>query len=190
MTTGITTYWKYASLQMAAEALFVSKNEAPGTKLGGPLSAEVLTVGNERASKFTAAQANEFKDDWTVVEQISNTETGFSGTLFRALRSDASKGITAGELVLSFRSTEFLDDSARDNQATNSMEIKPFGWAFGQIADMENWYARLRSSGKIPGGVDFAVTGYSLGGHLATAFNLLRREDPLSSGAAIPISAT
>ena len=190
MTKEISTYLKYANLQMAAEAFIAPRNSAPSTPAAGALLTGVLTVGNTRSSKFTQVQADEFVKDWTVVEHISNTATGFSGTLFRALRSDESTGIIAGELVLSFRSTEFLDDSARDNQATNSMEIKPYGWAFGQIADMENWYQSLRSSGKIPGGTDVAVTGYSLGGHLATAFNLLRREDPLTSGAGIPISAT
>jgi dienelactone hydrolase len=72
---------------------------------------------------------------------------------------------------MSFRSTEFIDDAARDNQATNDMEISQFGWAFGQIADMKRWYEGLVSSGKLPTGATFDVTGYSLGGHLATAFN-------------------
>ena len=33
------------------------------------------------------------------------------------------------ELVVSFCSTEFIDGSARDNQATNAMEIKETGFA-------------------------------------------------------------
>ena len=75
--------------------------------------------------------------------------------------------------VLSFRSTEFIDDYARDNLATNSFEIKETGWAWGQIADMEAWYAQLTGPGGALNGNKFSVTGYSLGGHLATAFNLL-----------------
>ncbi|SDP94092.1 hypothetical protein SAMN04489708_1587 [Paracidovorax cattleyae] len=59
------------------------------------------------------------------------------------------RGIVKGELVLSFRSTEFADDAARDNQATNTLEIKEKGWAFGQIADMEAWFQTLRSRGLI-----------------------------------------
>ncbi|WP_162580328.1 calcium-binding protein [Variovorax sp. PBS-H4] len=108
-----------------------------------------------------------------MVEHISNTTTGFSGTLFQALRTDESRGITAGELVISFRSTEFIDDAARDNQATNSLEIKEKGWAFGQIDDMKTWVDTLYASGKIAATEPLTVTGYSLGGHLATAFNLL-----------------
>lgn len=39
-------------------------------------------------SRFTETQAQEFSQDWTVVEHIANTSTGFSGTLFQALHSD------------------------------------------------------------------------------------------------------
>ncbi|MBB5206441.1 pimeloyl-ACP methyl ester carboxylesterase [Inhella inkyongensis] len=68
---------------------------------------------------------------------------------------------------MSIRSTEFIEDSARDSKATNELEIRPTGWAFGQIADMETWWNSLPASVR-DGKVD--VTGYSLGGHLATAF--------------------
>ncbi|AVT22160.1 hypothetical protein C7Y68_20820 [Paracidovorax avenae] len=81
-----------------------------------------------------------------------------------------------GELVLSFRSTEFADDAARDNQATNTLEIKEKGWAFGQIADMEAWFQTLRSRGLIGDTEQVTVTGYRLGGHLAAAFTQLREE--------------
>jgi len=74
---------------------------------------------------------------------------------------------------MSFRSTEFIDDAARDNQATNTFEIKDTGFAWGQLSDMESWYAELKTGGKLPSGANFSVTGYSLGGQLATAFNLL-----------------
>lgn len=65
----------------------------------------------------------------------------------------------------------------RDNEATNVKEIKDTGWAWGQIADMETWYDELRRDpGKLQGQT-FSVTGYSLGGHLATAFHLLHPDD-------------
>ncbi|MBK6906546.1 MAG: hypothetical protein IPH08_05515 [Rhodocyclaceae bacterium] len=44
-----------------------------------------------------------------------------------------------------------------------------YGLAYGQIADMQDWYVSLQS--RITG--PLTVTGYSLGGHLATAFNIL-----------------
>ena len=42
---------------------------------------------------------------------------------------------------------------------------------------MEAWYTSLKASGKLPTGVKPTVTGYSLGGHLATAFNQLHPND-------------
>ena len=77
----------------------------------------------------------------------------------------------------------------RDNQATNALEIKEKGWAFGQIDDMQNWYASLQLNGKLNPGVPLTITGYSLGGHLATAFNLLHKNDVIASGAPL-INAT
>ena len=145
MTNDITTYLKYANLQIAAESLFgVEPTDAPG-KVSTAMSALTLTSGNNRTSKFTGVQAQQFlADGWTVVEHESNTKTGFSGTLFRNTQT--------GEFVLSFRSTEFADDAARDNEATNVLEVKQKGWAFGQIADMRNWVDGLYANGQIPAG--------------------------------------
>ena len=157
----ITDLLKYADLQMASEAFLVS-NDPPYALKADLLVA--LKVGNNHASKFTEIQAKQFLLEWEVVAQQPNTGTGFSGTLFKKRGTD--------ELVMSFRSTEFVDDAARDNQATNDLEIKTTGFAWGQIRDMEAWYAQLLQEGKVSPGT-FSVTGYSLGGHLATAFNLL-----------------
>lgn len=120
-------------------------------------------------SRFTKIGAIDFLENWEILNQKNNTKAGFSGTLFKNKKT--------GELVISFRSTEFIDDAARDNQATNLQEIAGHGFAFGQIADMEAWYASLVAEGKIPDPTQLSVTGYSLGGHLATVFNLLRREE-------------
>jgi hypothetical protein len=81
------------------------------------------------------------------------------------------------EYVISFRSTEAVDDAIRDSSSTNTLEIHETGWAWGQIADMEKWYADLKASGAIPKGQKVDVTGYSLGGHLATTFNLLHHDE-------------
>jgi hypothetical protein len=162
----VSTYLKFANLQMAAEAIF------PDAFSGG-IATNILTTGNNRSSKFTDVLAEQFVKDWEVVEHKADTTTGFSGTLFKCLTDDPARGLVKGELVMSFRSTEFADDAARDNEATNALEIKPFGWAFGQNSDMKAWYDSLLSSGKLSATDKFAVTGYSLGGHLATAFNQL-----------------
>jgi Ca2+-binding RTX toxin-like protein len=179
-TPTIAEMLKYANLQMAAEALYTFKaktdpNQAPGDLLTSTghfnlaLTADILTTGNEHATRFAPTEAAAFAAQWEVVDHISNTTTGFSGTLF--------KDKVTGELVMSFRSTEFIDDVARDCVATNTLEIKAYGFAFGQIADMEAWYAKLKSNGTLPASAKLDVTGYSLGGHLATAFNQLHQND-------------
>jgi len=149
-TPTIAEMLKFANLQMAAEALYdfnTKKRDPasliPGEHYVGPIQTNWLTDGNEHASRFAPTEAEKFKDQWTVVDHISNTTTGFSGTLFY---NEAEK-----QYVISFRSTEFIDDIARDCVATNSMEIKAYGWAFGQIADMEAWYAKLKASDRIKG---------------------------------------
>ncbi|BCB27524.1 hypothetical protein SKTS_24100 [Sulfurimicrobium lacus] len=172
-TPSIAEYLKYAELQMAAEALYgfdatkPNANLTPGDKFNQTLTPAILTTGNRHASKFTAAEAADFASKWVVVEHESNTTTGFSGTLF--------KNKDTNELVLSIRSTEFIDDAARDNEATNKLEIAGTGWAFGQLDDMKRWYDTLKSSGKISG--PLTVTGYSLGGHLTTALDMMYNSD-------------
>ena len=132
-----------------------------------------LQAGNDHNSKFTEVDAEEFDKNWEMVAHIANTTTGFSGSLFRAKKDIPDAGIQKGDLTISFRSTEFVDDAARDSQATNTFEIADRGWAFGQISDMVRWVRLLQEKGLVDGKVN--VTGYSLGGHLATAFNLLQR---------------
>jgi hypothetical protein len=171
-----TDYLKYANLQMAAEAFVRDPDTDALNGIGDALKA-VLVIGNAHASKFTEIQAKDFVTLWKVIDQRANTKTGFSGTLFEALSTVEALGIHKGDRVISFRSTEFVDDAIRDNAATNTLEIKETGWAWGQISDMEKWYAEINEDPEKLKGKSFAVTGYSLGGHLATAFNLLRQAD-------------
>lgn len=161
----IAEYLKYAHLQMAAEA-FIRDEKTNRLDNNGVAYVNALISGNDHSSRFVASQADKFTGEWEVLDQRPNTKTGFSGTLFRNRETR--------EVVLSLRSTEFIDDAARDNKATNELEIKETGFAWGQIADMQQWYAELkRDATKLGAGPAFSVTGYSLGGHLATVFNLL-----------------
>ncbi len=165
MANQVSTYLKYANLQMAAESLFgILPTDSPGT-ITAPSSMTLpsLGQGNTRASKFSTVAAEQFlADGWKVVEHKSNTVTGFSGTLFRNDGvSDPSRGLISGALVLSFRSTEFIDDAVRDTQATGDLEIKTGGFAIGQIADMENWFKVLNADPTMRQGKNFAVAGYS-----------------------------
>lgn len=149
-----TTLLEFAHLQMASEALYDLQDEVPnGIKhiQNSNLleTTEVLKTGNTHSSKFTETQAKEFMENWEIVSHLPNTTTGFSGTLFKAKKPIVEAGIAEGDLVISFRSTEFIDDAVRDNRATNTFEIKEKGWAFGQISDMEKWVASKRSVGHL-----------------------------------------
>jgi hypothetical protein len=163
-TQEIATYFKYANLQMAAEAFLTNPD---GTIKIDKAYITALEDGNGHPSRFPTLLAEEFASTWEVVAQQENTPSGFSGTLFREKAT--------GDLVMSFRSTEAIDDTLRDSEGTNRC-IKDKGWAFGQIADMEDWYQSLIQQGKLTASSQFDVTGYSLGGHLAAAFAILRRE--------------
>ena len=171
-TPTINDYLKYVNLQAAAEAFLVNNDGKVKTDIK-----QALIDGNKRSTKFTQPQAEDFNKLWQVVDQCPNTPTGFSGTLFRAIKDDVASGIHKDDLVVSFRSTEFIDDSARDSEGTDKLELAKGGFALGQIADMEAWYSKLTQSGGPLEGKRFAVTGYSLGAHLATVFNLLHGKD-------------
>lgn len=184
-----------AKLQIVAEAFLEGPLKENGNRVPTPrekpytrrdkelskINEDLLTYGNDHTSKLTKAQAEQFMQDWEVISYMPITDTGFSGTLFRAKRPiKDDKGnviVEKDQLIMSFRSTEFIDDSARDNQATNTLEIKEKGWAFGQIDDMERWYQSLRDDKTIGDGEEIILTGYSLGGHLATAFNILHKDE-------------
>ncbi|MBG9389188.1 HlyD family secretion protein [Caenimonas aquaedulcis] len=75
----------------------------------GPIPLATVTTGNGRASLTPLQIAEQVASEWVVVAHQENTATGFSGTAFR--------NITTPEQVISFSSTEFVDDDARDNQA-------------------------------------------------------------------------
>lgn len=172
--------------QIVAEAFLKDEDKKPEflhpegyTFKDVALKEEILKDGNNHTSKLTEPQIKEFMENWKVVAYLPNTTTGFSGTLFQAKRDIPGTTIKAGEKVMSLRSTEFIDDAVRDNQATNKMEIADRGWAFGQIDDLEQWFQGLRNEKLIGDGEQIRITGYSLGGHLATAFNILHRDEGL-----------
>ena len=103
MTPTISETLRYANPRMAAEAVYrFDANEtplqAPAEKRNDiPLTVDNLTTGNRHASKFPQLEAEKFATRWEVVEHLSNTTTGFSGTLFKEKGTD--------KLVLGFRST-------------------------------------------------------------------------------------
>lgn len=147
-------------------------------------------------SRLTSVQAEWLVANYTIVDHLPNTASGFSATVFRHNQS--------GTYTLSFRSTESKfgehdagpdegGDWARDGRPGADGEISEKGFAFGQLADAQRYFAHLRAgrslnahSGQWENTARLAalrdhlaadgtieVTGYSLGGHLAQAFALM-----------------
>jgi hypothetical protein len=103
-----------------------------------------------------------------IVAHRANDATGLSATLFQWTNEQGGT-----EYTLSIRSTEyktFVDggDRARDHFGGANGEIIQSGFALGQLAALENFYEREVLS--LVGAAQINVTGYSLGGHLATVF--------------------
>lgn len=172
----ITTWLNFALQQMAAESYL----DDPGS-----LTTR-LTRGNNRAgfdaptgelfgkTRFTNVLADRFLSTYDIIDHHANDATGFSATLMRDR--------TTGEYTLSFRSTEFKPaadggDRERDGFGAD-LEIATEGFAFAQLAAMEAYYADLKADPtKLPAGAVLNVTGYSLGGHLATVFTELHANE-------------
>ena len=169
----INTWYKFVLQQLAAESYLdrISTGEGLTYK-------DILMFGNTDTRKtaefgytrMTEVQATEFLQEYEIVDHNSNDlQSGFSATLMR--------NKDTGEYTLSFRSTEYRQvadggDFVRDAQGAD-VDFTQYGFAFAQIQDMEQYYADLKASGKLPAGATLNVTGYSLGGHLATVFTEL-----------------
>jgi Ca2+-binding RTX toxin-like protein/dienelactone hydrolase len=149
-------------------------------------------------TRMTDAQANEFWDKFAVIHQWSDNptptgsrpgpeglaslpqlndeilaNTGFSATLVQDRRT--------GEYTLAMRSTEYRPwaqggDGERDKTNADIASIGFKGFALAQLDAMERYYQWLKDNGKLPAGATLKVTGYSLGGHLATIFTELHPE--------------
>ena len=145
-------------------------------------------------TRLTTAQAQEFVSKYQVLHQWSDdrrrdgdlvpgapgylelngegllANTGLSATLIQ--------NCTTGAYTLSIRSTEYVTptlggDKHRDLDGADLDGIAFSGFAFAQIDALERYYAWLHAN--IPGLCEepLYVTGYSLGGHLATVFTEL-----------------
>lgn len=127
------------------------------------------------ANRAPEPLAERFFNDYEVLDQFANNQFGFSATLLRHR--------STGENTLSFKSLEYPNqnrggDWERDGLPGAAGEIGFLGFAVGQLASMEEYYRRLRApDGRLAGVEQINVTGYSLGGHLATVFTLMHAED-------------
>jgi Ca2+-binding RTX toxin-like protein len=158
-----------------------------------------LRLGNNRPGfqprgyvRFAESQVDELLGGYDVIHQVSDDpnkrlpgqssvgrfydNTGMSATLLRKRGTN--------EYTLAIRSTEYRNQSQggdflRDGLGGADGEIIGKGFAFAQIASLEEYYTWLKSSGRIVQAQDtkLTVTGYSLGGHLATVFTELHANE-------------
>ncbi|MES2356088.1 MAG: hypothetical protein V4568_17125 [Pseudomonadota bacterium] len=125
-------------------------------------------------TRLTNTQAQYFTNNYEIVNHYPNDASGFSATLM--------KNKTTGEYTLSFRSTEYRNedqggDWSRDGIPGADGNLHDYGFAFAQIDSMEKYYAKLQADGTLPANAVLNVTGYSLGGHLATVFTELHTSE-------------
>jgi len=184
----ITTHLEFALAQLASESYldgidFSDQTELlRGRLLLGSNSYRIFLNPFERTlpgqSRFTDSLADRLLDQKEIIRHHANDASGFSATLMwdRA----------ANTYTLSFRSTEYRSqneggDFERDRSPTAiptpglgaNAEIFSHGFALGQLLAMQRYYQSLLASGQIPSDAKINVTGYSLGGHLATVFTEL-----------------
>jgi len=188
-TTEITTWLQFAIQQMAAESylhgfsfgdtdelirrLKLGNNNNPLADPNDPIlpgnTRLVDLAGVPNANQITGS-AQAFAARYQIVDHHANDATGFSATLLFDTQTTS--------YTLSIRSTEFQNqaqggDWQRDGLPGADGEILSKGFAFGQLVSLEKYYQQLKSNGVLPTSATLNVTGYSLGGHLATVFTEL-----------------
>ncbi len=173
----VQNWYDFVLQQMAAESYFEDVD------LSDPIDIRrALTFGNNRQgfpfngnTRFTDSQADDFLDRFQIIHQLSDNPNGTSFFDNTGLSATLIFNKETNEYTLSIRSTEYQNkrlggDFERDVLGGADREISNVGFAFAQLDSLEHYYAWLKESGKLPQGAVLNVTGYSLGGHLATVF--------------------
>ena len=200
MPTNLTTWLEFALQQMAAESYLdginLQDDDTVGLRLtDGSNDTRIVQPdlsGNlPGKTRMTTALAERFLATYDIIDHHANDASGFSVTLMRHTQT--------GEYTLSFRSTEPKPtteggDVERDGlfasilTAAADGEIIAQGFAFAQLMAMERYFANLRQGQLTNGTTNLAlkslfdlggrinVTGFSLGGHLATVFTELHQD--------------
>lgn len=137
------------------------------------------------ATRLTKTQIEAFLTRYEILDHHANDATGFSATLIRDKLTN--------QLHLAFRSTEFATEANGGDRTRDigggligqsppgaDSELLREGFALAQIAAMEAYFAAVRrdSKFKFAEAAGYTVSGYSLGGHLATVFAENHADDP------------
>lgn len=195
----IATWLNFAMQQMAAEAYLhginfnddetviarlIAGNNAPGFTPQNPGATRFVDLAAVPNASQVTGSAQAFAARYQIIDHHANDATGFSATVMRDNQT--------GEYTLSFRSTEFknrVDGGDYERDGANGLllrgadgEIVTSGFAFAQLAAMEDYFRDLKEGRMSDGSLDLLlrqhlqnggklnVTGYSLGAHLATVF--------------------
>lgn len=191
MANEISTWFKFAIQQMAAESYLDGINlqdsaAVIGRLVDGNNNSQVIPLdqfaGKTRfvnlAEIPNASQipggSQAFVSRYQIIDHHANDATGFSATLMQERGTN--------KFTLSFRSTEYRNQSQGGDYERDGAnlpllsgadgEILTKGFAFGQLAAMEQYY-HTTVKNLLPQGAVLNVTGYSLGAHLATVFTEL-----------------
>ena len=168
MSNSIETWFQFALQQLAAESYLEEINWANPEEVKARLERGNTRLPHDPSTGYTRAPQTlgaEFTERYTVAAHRANDQTGMSATL---IRSNAD-----GSYTLAIRSTEYKQfakggDRERDGLLAADGEIAVKGFALGQLAALEDFYERQVIP--VVGASRIYVTGYSLGGHLATVF--------------------
>ncbi|MBI2752263.1 MAG: hypothetical protein HYX46_01910, partial [Betaproteobacteria bacterium] len=189
------TWYDYVLQQMAAEAYLEGVNLADVDSV-----TDALQLGNNRRefpslqgfTRFADVQVSEFLGKFQIIAQASDypnpNRTGpvyYAGTNILAntgLSATLIQKRGTNEFTLAVRSTEFRTvtdggDRDRDVWGADVRGIFQYGFALAQLSALEDYYEWLKRSGNLPVGAILNVTGYSLGGHLATVFTEIHAND-------------
>jgi Ca2+-binding RTX toxin-like protein len=197
MANEIRMYYEFALQQIAGESYFDGVVDFAGQQA---LVTDRLRSGNNRDgfekkgfSRLTDAQVAEFLATFQLVAQASDYADSqrIGPVYYPGTTILANSGMSAtlihrkgtNEFTLAIRSTEFRTvpdggDRGRDGFGADVQGIFANGFALAQLNALEEYYAWLKQSGTLPIGATLNVTGYSLGGHLATVFTEIHANDP------------
>lgn len=193
----IQRYADMANLQVASEAFLrdallsevrdlVVEGNTNNSKQPDVIADQFKIIADGGHYKLIAHQDLTLNIDHTVAGALD--KSGFSASIFLDTKT--------GEYTLSIRSTEFAQTIHDSGDISADIDIGTAGWAFGQVHSLEAFWRALAegtaangvNAVTIPdadaltafraamgGGGKVNVTGYSLGGNLATAFTELHR---------------
>ncbi len=105
--------------------------------LNQPITADAKVKDALKTEGFSESQADAFVAEWTVADQLPNTKSGFSGTLFQ--------NKATGEYSFSLRGTQIIIPLS--DLSTDIGDVLSDGIALDQMVDLYNYWQSLTHTG-------------------------------------------